>query len=180
VHAKDKKTGKEQKVEIKAGSGLSEDEIQRMVRDAEMHREEDKKFHELVGARNKADALIHGAGSAITEHGGKVPGEQIGRVESALSDLESAMKGDDQGADRGQDPRPGRSRTVAVGGGFGRCGWTAGRGRGTAGRCGGCRVHRGQGQQVSGCLPVRSAGGPPARVRLAECGRSTRAASVLG
>ncbi|MCI1729798.1 MAG: molecular chaperone DnaK [Chiayiivirga sp.] len=96
VHAKDKKTGKERKVEIKAGSGLSEDEIQRMVRDAEMHREEDKKFHELVGARNKADALIHSVRAAITEHGGKVPGEQIGRVESALSDLESAMKGDDQ------------------------------------------------------------------------------------
>ena len=96
VHAKDKKTGKEQKVEIKAGSGLSEDEIQRMVRDAEMHREEDKKFHELVGARNKADALIHSVRAAIAEHGGKVPGEHMGRIESALSDLESAMKGDDQ------------------------------------------------------------------------------------
>jgi molecular chaperone DnaK len=96
VHAKDKKTGKEQKVEIKAGSGLSEDEIQRMVRDAEAHREEDKKFHELVGARNKADALIHSVRAAIKEHGGKVPGEHIGRIESALSDLESAMKGEDQ------------------------------------------------------------------------------------
>jgi len=59
VTAKDKKTGKEQKVEIKAGSGLSDDEIQRMVQDAEAHREEDKKFHELVQARNHADALIH-------------------------------------------------------------------------------------------------------------------------
>src|SRR3546814_2024678 len=61
VTAKDKKTGKEQKVEIKAGSGLSDDEIQRMVNDAETHREEDKKFQELVTARNQADALIHGA-----------------------------------------------------------------------------------------------------------------------
>lgn len=97
VHAKDKKTGKEQKVEIKAGSGLSDDEIQRMVQDAEAHREEDKKFHELVQARNQADALIHSVRSAITEHGSKVPGDVIGRVEGALSELETAMKGDDQG-----------------------------------------------------------------------------------
>jgi molecular chaperone DnaK len=96
VHAKDKKTGKEQKVEIKAGSGLSEEEIQRMVRDAEANREEDKKFHELVGARNKADALIHQVRAAIKEHGGKVPAEIAG-IEAALSDLESAMKGDDKG-----------------------------------------------------------------------------------
>jgi len=97
VHAKDKKTGKEQKVEIKAGSGLSDDEIQRMVQDAEAHREEDKKFHELVSARNNADALIHSVRSAITEHGSKVPGDVIGRVEGALSELETAMKGDDKG-----------------------------------------------------------------------------------
>src|SRR3546814_9619336 len=69
VTAKDKKTGKEQKVEIKAGSGLSDDEIQRMVNDAETHREEDKKFQELVTARNQADALIHGARSAIKDNG---------------------------------------------------------------------------------------------------------------
>ena len=96
VHAKDKKTGKEQKVEIKAGSGLSDEEIQRMVQDAESHREEDKKFHELVQARNHADALIHATRSAITEHGSKVPGDVIGRVEGALSELETAMKGDDK------------------------------------------------------------------------------------
>src|SRR5678816_2799734 len=86
VSAKDKKTGKEQKVEIKAGTGLSEEEIAQMVRDAEMHREEDKKFHELVQARNQADALIHSVRSAITEHGSKVGGDVIGRVEGALSD----------------------------------------------------------------------------------------------
>ncbi|UHQ18985.1 molecular chaperone DnaK [Lysobacter sp. KIS68-7] len=97
VNAKDKKTGKEQKVEIKAGSGLSDEEIQRMVQDAESHREEDKKFHELVQARNNADALIHSVRSAITEHGSKVPGDVIGRVEGALADLETAMKGDDKG-----------------------------------------------------------------------------------
>ncbi len=98
VSAKDKKTGKEQKVEIKAGSGLSEDEIQRMVADAEAHREEDKKFHELVSARNQADALIHNTRSALKDHGDKVGGEVIGQVESALADLETAMKGDDKAA----------------------------------------------------------------------------------
>jgi molecular chaperone DnaK len=97
VSAKDKKTGKEQRIEIKAGSGLSEDEIQRMVRDAEANKEDDKKFHELVGSRNKADQLVHATRAAIKEHGGKVPG-QIGAIEAALSDLEKAMKGDDRDA----------------------------------------------------------------------------------
>ena len=98
VSAKDKKTGKEQRVEIKAGSGLSEEEIQRMVSDAEVHKEEDRKFHELVDARNKADHLVHSVRGMITEHGGKVPSDQIAAAESALADLESAMKGDDKDA----------------------------------------------------------------------------------
>jgi molecular chaperone DnaK len=97
VSAKDKKTGKEQRIEIKAGSGLNEDEIQRMVRDAEANKEDDRKFHELVGARNKADQLVHATRAAIKEHGGKVPG-QIGAIEAALSDLEKVMKGDDRDA----------------------------------------------------------------------------------
>ncbi len=97
VAAKDKNTGKEQRIEIKAGSGLSEEEIQRMVRDAEANKEEDKKFHELVGARNKADQLVAATRAAIKEHGGKVPGD-IGRIEEALADLEKVMKGDDLGA----------------------------------------------------------------------------------
>jgi len=96
VTAKDKKTGKEQKVEIKAGSGLSDEEIQRMVADAEAHREEDRKFQELVGARNQADALVHSARTAIKDNGDKVPGDVIGRVESAIADVEAAMKGDDK------------------------------------------------------------------------------------
>ncbi|MCD9046702.1 molecular chaperone DnaK [Luteimonas sp. MHLX1A] len=96
VTAKDKKTGKEQKVEIKAGSGLSDDEIQRMVADAEAHREDDKKFQELVGARNQADALVHGTRSAIKDNGDKVPGDVIGRVEAAIAEVETAMKGDDK------------------------------------------------------------------------------------
>jgi molecular chaperone DnaK len=98
VSAKDKKTGKEQRIEIKAGSGLSEDEIQRMVRDAEANKEDDKKFHELVATRNKADQLVHATRAAIKEHGGKVDGGQIGAIETALADLEKVMKGEDKDA----------------------------------------------------------------------------------
>jgi molecular chaperone DnaK len=98
VTAKDKNTGKEQRIEIKAGSGLSEEEIQQMVSDAETHREEDKKFQELVVTRNKADQLVHATRSAIKEHGGKVGGDVIGRVEESLSELEKVMKGDDKDA----------------------------------------------------------------------------------
>ncbi|RNF85430.1 molecular chaperone DnaK [Montanilutibacter psychrotolerans] len=97
VTAKDKKTGKEQKVEIKAGSGLSDEEIAKMVADAEANREEDQKFHDLVQARNQADGLIHTARSAIKEHGEKLPGASIGAAEAAIADLETAMKGDDKG-----------------------------------------------------------------------------------
>ncbi|HWU70973.1 MAG TPA: molecular chaperone DnaK [Pseudoxanthomonas sp.] len=96
VTAKDKKTGKEQKVEIKAGSGLSDEEIQRMVQDAEANREEDKRFHELVQARNQADALIHATRGAIKDNGDKLPGDAIGRAEGAIAELEAAMKGDDK------------------------------------------------------------------------------------
>ncbi|WP_256646987.1 molecular chaperone DnaK [Thermomonas paludicola] len=97
VTAKDKKTGKEQKVEIKAGSGLSDEEIQRMVADADANREEDKRFHELVTARNQADALIHATRSTIKDNGDKLPGDAIGRAEGAIAELENAMKGDDKG-----------------------------------------------------------------------------------
>ncbi len=96
VSAKDKKTSKEQRIEIKAGSGLSEDEIQRMVKDAEANREEDKRFHELVGARNKADALSHQVRGLVKEHGAKIESAQIGAIEAALKDLDDAMKSDDK------------------------------------------------------------------------------------
>jgi molecular chaperone DnaK len=96
VTAKYKKTGKEQKVEIKSGSGLSDEEIQRMVQDAESHREEDLKFQELVAARNQADGLLHAVRTAIKDNGDKVPGDLIGRAEAAIADVESAMKGDDK------------------------------------------------------------------------------------
>ncbi len=98
VSAKDKKTGKEQRIEIKAGSGLSEEEIQQMVKDAEAHRDEDKKFHELVGARNQADALLHETRKAVKEAGDKVDGAQIAKIETALAELDTAMKGDNKAA----------------------------------------------------------------------------------
>ena len=98
VSAKDKNTGKEQKIEIKAGSGLSEEEIQRMVADAEANKEEDRKFHELVATRNKADQLVHATRTALKEHGGKIPAEQMSTIEGALSDLEKVKDGDDKAA----------------------------------------------------------------------------------
>jgi len=98
VSAKDKKTGKEQRIEIKAGSGLSEEEIRRMVADAESHKEEDRKFQELVSTRNKADQLVHATRSALKEHGGKVPGAQLSEIEGALSDLEKVKDSDDKDA----------------------------------------------------------------------------------
>src|SRR3954468_16581076 len=97
VSAKDKDTGKEQKIEIKAGSGLSDDEVARMVRDAEAHAEEDKKFRELVDARNKADGLVHSVEKTLKELGDKVDGAERARVESAISDVRAALKSDDKG-----------------------------------------------------------------------------------
>jgi molecular chaperone DnaK len=96
VSAKDKATGKEQKIVIKASSGLSEDEIKRMVKDAESHAEEDRKFRELVEARNKADALVHSSEKALKELGEKVSPADRANIESAISDLKSALSGDDK------------------------------------------------------------------------------------
>jgi molecular chaperone DnaK len=96
VSAKDKATGKEQKIVIKASSGLNEDEIKRMVRDAEAHAEEDKRFRELVDTRNKADALVHAVEKSLKSLGDKVDAGERARVESAVSDLRTALKGDDR------------------------------------------------------------------------------------
>ncbi len=98
VSAKDKATGKEQRIVIKASSGLSEDEIKRMVADAEAHAEEDKKFRELVEVRNRADALVHSVEKSLKDLGDKVSGEERAKVESALAELRTALKGDDQSA----------------------------------------------------------------------------------
>jgi molecular chaperone DnaK len=98
VGAKDKSTGKEQKIVIKASSGLSEEEIKRMVSDAEAHAEEDKKFRELVESRNRADQLVHAVEKSLKDLGDKVDGGERAKVESALSDLRSVLKGDDKAA----------------------------------------------------------------------------------
>ncbi len=96
VSAKDKATGREQKIVIKASSGLNEDEIKRMVRDAEAHAADDKRFRELIETRNKADAMIHAVERSVKELGEKVePGERAS-VESAIADLRTALKGDDR------------------------------------------------------------------------------------
>ena len=96
VSAKDKATGKEQKIVIKASSGLTEDEIKRMVRDAEAHAEEDKKFRELAETRNQADALVHATEKSLKDLGDKVSADERAKVESALSDLKGVIKGDDK------------------------------------------------------------------------------------
>jgi molecular chaperone DnaK len=96
VQAKDKATGKEQKIVIKASSGLNEEEIKRMVRDAEAHAEEDKKFRELADSRNRADALLHATEKALRDLGDKVSAADRARTESAISDLKSVIKGDDK------------------------------------------------------------------------------------
>jgi molecular chaperone DnaK len=98
VSAKDKATGKENKIKIQASSGLSEEEIQRMVKDAEANAEEDKKLRELVDARNQADAMIHSVKKTLAEHGDKVDAAEKGRIEAALKELEEAIKGDDKDA----------------------------------------------------------------------------------
>ncbi len=96
VSAKDKATGREQKIVIKASSGLNEDEIKRMVRDAEAHAAEDKKFRELVDSRNKADGMIHAVEKSLKDLGDKVDGGERAKVESAISDLRTALKSDDK------------------------------------------------------------------------------------
>ncbi|HET7587448.1 MAG TPA: molecular chaperone DnaK [Gammaproteobacteria bacterium] len=98
VSAKDKATGKEQSIVIKASSGLSDAEIDQMVKDAEAHAEEDKKFQEMVQARNQADNLLHATEKSLNDLGDKVSGEDRANIESAMSDLKTALKGDDKAA----------------------------------------------------------------------------------
>ena len=96
VSAKDKATGKEQSIVIKASSGLSDDEIDKMVRDAEANAEEDRKFEELVTVRNQADQLVHATRKTLTEAGDKATDEEKAAIETALSDLEAAIKTGDK------------------------------------------------------------------------------------
>ncbi len=98
VSAKDKATGKEQSIEIKASSGLTEEEIESMVKDAESHAEEDRKFEELVTVRNQADAMVHATRKTLEEAGDKVEADEKANIESAISDVEEALKGSDKDA----------------------------------------------------------------------------------
>ncbi|MBR4876639.1 MAG: Hsp70 family protein, partial [Rhodocyclaceae bacterium] len=96
VSAKDKATGKENKITIKANSGLSDEEIQRMVHDAASHAEEDRKARELVDARNQCDSLIHMVKKSLNEYGDKISGDEKAKIEEAIHDAEEAMKGNDR------------------------------------------------------------------------------------
>jgi molecular chaperone DnaK len=98
VGAKDKATGKENKITIKANSGLSEAEIQQMVKDAELNAAEDKKKLEIVQARNQGDAAVHDVKKSLTEHGDKVEAADKEKIEAAMKDLEEALKGEDKDA----------------------------------------------------------------------------------
>ena len=98
VSAKDKATGKEQSIVIKASSGLSEDEIDAMVKDAEANAEEDKKFEELVQARNTADGLAHAAKKTLEEAGDKASDDEKSAIEAAIAKVEEAVQGDDKEA----------------------------------------------------------------------------------
>ena len=98
VSAKDKGTGKEQNIIIKASSGLSDDEVDRMVKDAEAHADEDRKFHELADARNAADNMIHATEKSLKELGeDKVSAEEKAEIDTAIEELKEALKGDDKG-----------------------------------------------------------------------------------
>ncbi len=98
VGAKDKGTGKENKITIKANSGLSEDEIQKMVKDAELNAAEDKKKVELVQAKNQADAMVHSVQKSLTEYGDKLEAGEKEKIEAAIKEVEEAIKGDDKAA----------------------------------------------------------------------------------
>src|SRR5690606_10648100 len=96
VSAKDKATGKQQSIVIKANSGLSDEEIEQMVRDAEANAEEDRKLEELVNIRNQGDQLVHATRKTLTEAGDQATEEQSAPGEEALSELDEAVKGDDK------------------------------------------------------------------------------------
>jgi molecular chaperone DnaK len=96
VSAKDKATGKQQSIVIKASSGLSEAEIAQMVKDAEAHAEDDRQFHQLVAARNQADSMIHATRKSMEQLGDQIESGEKESIESAIKALEEAMKGEDK------------------------------------------------------------------------------------
>jgi molecular chaperone DnaK len=98
VTARDKATGKESNITIKASSGLSEEEIRRMEEDAAAHADEDKKLRELVDARNGADAMVHSVRKSLSEHGDKLETSEKDKIETAIKDVEEVLKSDDREA----------------------------------------------------------------------------------
>jgi molecular chaperone DnaK len=98
VSARDKATGKENKIKIQASSGLTEAEIQRMVKDAEENAEEDRKAHELVEARNQCDHMVHSVKKSLKDHGDKVGANDKAKIEAALKEAEDVLKSDDKAA----------------------------------------------------------------------------------
>lgn len=96
MSAKDKDTGKEQKITIKASSGLSDEDVEKMVRDAEAHAEEDRKFEEMVQVRNQADALVHATRKQIEEVGEALDSAEKEKIEAAIGELETALKSNDK------------------------------------------------------------------------------------
>jgi molecular chaperone DnaK len=98
VSAKDKATGKEQSIVIKASSGLSDDEVDAMVKDAEAHADEDKKTRELVDARNQADGLVHATEKSLSEYGDKVDEAEKTKVTALVGELKELVQGDDKDA----------------------------------------------------------------------------------
>jgi molecular chaperone DnaK len=98
VSAKDKNTGKKQSITIKASSGLSDEEVDKMIKDAEAHAEEDKKFQELVTTRNMADSLVHSTKQTLEELKDDISDDEKSAIEAAMSELEESTKGDDKEA----------------------------------------------------------------------------------
>ncbi|MDC1318841.1 molecular chaperone DnaK [Candidatus Thioglobus sp.] len=98
VSAKDKNTGKEQSITIKSSSGLSDEEVEKMIKDAEAHAEEDQKFHELVTSRNMADSLVHSTKQSLEELKDEISDDEKSAIETALSELEESIKGEDKEA----------------------------------------------------------------------------------
>src|SRR4029077_16585798 len=96
VTAKDKATGKENKIKIQASSGLNEAEIQRMVKDAEAHAEEDRKTLELVNARNQTEAMVHSVKKSLKDYGDKLDAGEKEKIEAALKDAEGVLKSEDK------------------------------------------------------------------------------------
>ena len=96
VSAKDKATNKENKITIKANSGLSDDEVEKMVKDAEVNAAEDKKRVEMANARNQADSLVHSVKKSVEEHGDKLEDDEKSSIEAAIADVEKALEGDDK------------------------------------------------------------------------------------